>query len=278
MKNIETTSPTGYLNDSSFDGYRAAPLLIHGPEADMRLIARQNQLAANFVTAVHEELTGSVRPPIIEFVANSIVMRMKEREGLNSMSYMRRYYRAVNFAAVPECTRSVVNVATHKALIGEGTVLQNSIAGRAYGMDSVELANLTVINGLRSELVLPMWEEVSLHVNDDVRPRGADDYDSIEILGFDRDISKSDHIGAIRISMKRRLLGRATAGRRVKARTFAAIDTSPSSQFNQKTVDRLVYAAKTGQRLSQNAVTWLLATELPTARILAQNDTVYEVR
>lgn len=277
MKNFENRPlPIRPLDMSGFDGFQAAPLLLTGDDADPRLVQQQNELADNFVIAARTELAGTVKPPIIDFVASSIVNRMKAREGLNSGSYNRRRYKKVNYAAVPEYPRNVVYDAAQHALIGTGTVLENSISHRALGMESGELANVTVIDTFRAELEPAMWQAVSELIGHDVAPSDDEEYEKIAILGYDRDISKSDHIGAIRVGMPR-YLGLSAGDVRVKARTFAVLDTSPSSGFNQETVDRLIFAEKKGKPLSDKAITWLLVHELSKSRILAKNHTIYDV-
>ncbi len=279
-KEFITTSSKRHYSEANFDGYQPAPLLIVGGGARRRLVHKQDALAENFDGAVHEQLSPIVKPHIVDFVAHAIRTRMQQREGFNSFSYLRRLNKGQpDFSQMPELSKRAILRACHSARGGHGTVEQKHIARSTFEMGSIELANLTVINEFRRELEPLMWDEVSELVGRDATP-AYDAMYKLKILGFDRDIQKSQHIGAMRIGMKR-VIGELDDGSVIKARTSAIINMSPSSGFDQSLV-KLFRETEGDTEVLENldefkaAVSWLVQSELNSGIVLARNETVYE--
>jgi len=266
-----TTSSNDYAySEDDFDGSNAAPLLIVGQEAKKILVDSQDALAHNFVELAHSELSSFVKPSIVTFVARSVVSRMHQREGLNGVSYNQRL-----FKGFPDATASE---ACEKAKYGRGTPIENEIARHAFGMKSVEYANLTIIGDARKNLEPKMWDQVGELFDIDATPKPDQMY-GLQVLGFDRDIRTSSHIGAMRIGMKR-YLGETKLGAIGKARTTAIVNLSPSTGFDSNLVDLFRETAIKGNNIAdlpefQSAVKWLVETELPSGLVLARNETVY---
>jgi hypothetical protein len=266
-------------SEADFDGYRAAPLLIVGMDARQDLIEAQDRLAENFREAAYYELYPYAKASVIEFVSRSIVTRMQQREGLNGTSYLHRKH-AVPYATIDGFSAEAIREAAERAQVGAGTVRQNELARVAFGMDSIEYANATFINGFRKEIEPAMWRDVSDLVGADASPRPDQMY-SVQVLGFDRDIRTQRHIGAMRIGMKRKI-GTLDDGTIVKGRTAAIINMSPSTGVNPGLVEEFQEAARHNVPVEslesfEKAVAWLVSSSLPDGLVLARNETVYGV-
>lgn len=272
------TGSTTFADDETLSGSHAAPLLIVGETADPRLVASQDALATQFERKAYEELSQYIKPSVIRFVAHSITSRMSQREGLNGFSYSKRGNELPDPSLTPTYSPDEVYEACERIKYGEGSPLQNELARQAFAMDSVEYANLTVIGESRKEFEDPMWEEVSKLTGKDARPSFEQAY-GLQLLGFDRDITQSDHIGAMRIGMKRHL-GETEFGTPVKVRTTAIVDTSPLSGFDTSLVELFRDTKRAGGDIAalpqfRNAVRWLVETQVPHGLVLARNETVY---
>lgn len=265
-------------SEADFDGYSAAPLLIVGGRSQKKLIASQDRLARQFTEATRYELDDVVKPDIIDFVAQSISRRMQQREGLNGSEYIKRLHKFRSFKAVPEASALEVYKASRNALYGRGTVRQNDMARRAFGMASAEYANLTIIGDFRKNLEEPMWDEVGELLDIDATPR-FEQMTNFQVLAFDRDITCENHVGAMRIGMKREL-GTLSDGTVMKARTTAIINTRPSSYIDQDNVAAIRSATIEKTNMADvpeflNVVRWLIDEVLPSGVSLARNETVY---
>jgi len=275
MTNIETTAQftQNYVyTEEDFDGFSAAPLLIVGQEARKILIASQDALAYNFEELAHAELDDFIKPSVVNFVARSVISRMHQREGLNAVSYNQRLNKGFPDTSVAE--------ACEKAKYGRATPIENEIARHALGMKSVEYANLTIIGDARKNLEPKMWDQVGELFDVDATPQPDQMY-GLQVLGFDRDIRTSSHIGAMRIGMKR-YIGETEYGAIGKARTTAIVNLSPSTGFDPSLVELFRETAIDGNNIAdlpefQSAVKWLVKTELPSGLVLARNETVYGV-
>jgi hypothetical protein len=272
------TTDTYIYNEADFDGHNSAPLLIIGDEADPRLIARQDQLHRLFEQLARSELGSYVKPSVIDFVIQSIQSRMNQREGLNGMSYINRKYKYPQYSEVPDYPEEYVLESTEESKYGGGIMLQKEIARQAFGSDSTEFGNITMIADKRKEQERSIWEDAGSLVGKDATPKPEDMY-SLQVLGFDRDIRTSAHIGAMRIGMKR-YLGVTEFETTVKARTTAIINTSPSAGFDPDLIELFRDTAIAGKKIAElpefkKAVSWLVESELPSGLVLARNETVY---
>lgn len=270
------------LTTADFDDFRAAPLLIVGEEARPELIASQDALSHNFKRVARHELGPYVKPNLITtFVIPAIVSRMNQREGLNGVSYLHRKHKTPQLGELVGVSEEEMNAACENIQYGRGTVAQNEIARQAFGMLSAEYANLTIVKDFRRELEPHMWDEVGELIGTDASPHFDQMY-GLQVLGFDRDIAKSSHVGAMRIGMKRRL-GMTKYGAQVKARTTAIVNMSPSACVDQSLVERIRQAKSDNEDIAKlpeflNAVRWLVDSELPSGLILARNETIYGVK
>lgn len=272
-----------HYTEGDFDGYHAAPLLIVGPDADPELVERQDELAWRMVDAAYGEVAAVAKPSVAMFAARSTIGRMHQREGMNGISYMHRRFETPRVDQVPDVDPAFVLEACTRALRGQGTPIQNDIARRADGRDTAEIANLTIFNTFRKNLEPHMWQAVSELVGHDATPRSDQMY-GLRILGMDRMLAQSQHLGAVRIGMKRHI-AELDDGTLVKARTTAIINVSPSSGFDQDIIERFRSVAgekNAFERMSvmpefQRAIGWLIDTPLSEALVLARNETVYEV-
>lgn len=294
---LKTNQERSY-SESDFDGSRAAPLLIIGNYALSTLTQQQDRLAETFATAVHSELHEITNPGVVNFVSSSLISRMHQREGLNGLAFMRRLNYFPHTWEVPNRTAGCVLRACGIVPLGKGSVDQNHSATLAFGMPSGELANLTVINEFRRKQESPMWDDVSELVGHDATPH-PDNMRAFTVLGFDRDILKNQHVGAVRIGMKRDI-GVASGNTKVKSRTTAIINTRPDSGFDQDIVAQLreaSYQNKRNEELERSskgrltfektnlaeipefyrAIRWLITSELTPGKVLARNETVYEI-
>lgn len=281
MTNIETsiTPNRAYVySEDDFDGYSAAPLLIVGRRANRKLVESQDDLARKFVLLTRAELGSYVKPPIVDFVARSLVSRMHQREALNSNSYIRRSHRFPNYIALAKAGELFSGV-PRKARYGKGNPISNDLARHAFGMDSIELANITVIGEARKDVESKMWDAVGELIGEDATPH-ADQMYGYQVLGFDRDIRTSSHIGAMRFGMKR-FLGETKFGATAKVRSTLNVNLSPSSGFDPDLVDYFRETAIKGNPIGdlpefESAAGWLIEAELPPGLVLARNETVYE--
>lgn len=268
-------------SEKDFDGFSAAPLAIVGNARRPFMTRRQDKLAESFMRASKIELSSFVKPSVVSFVGRSIVFRMWQREGLNGNSYVNRKYAYPNLHAVEGVNPIDIWRACYRAQYGGARVRQNNIARKAYGMPTGEFANLTVINEFRKDIEPYMWDEVSDFTGVDATPI-PEQVEGLSVLAFDRDIKRSDHIGAMRIGMKRKI-ATLDDGMEVKARTFAIINTSKSSGFDQSLVELFRETENPTKDVPQlpefqRAISWLISNEVPTGLVLARNETVYGVK
>lgn len=271
-----------HYSADDFDGYHAAPLLITGKEADPKLVKRQDALAWRMVDAAYGEVVTVAKPSVAIFAAHSTLSRMQQREGMNSISYMHRKFKTPRVELLPDTDPQLVYEACDLALSGGGEPIQNDMARIAFGMQTIELSNVTIFNEFRKELEGPMWRAVSEVTGKDATPKASQMY-GLRILGFDRDIFTNQHVGAVRIGMKR-LIGELDDGTRVKSRTTAIINTSPSSGFDQDILgefrqfegEKDALARMASLMTFQRAIGWIIDTELSAGLVLARNETVYE--
>ena len=204
---------------------------------------------------------------------------MHQREGLNGSSYAVRLHKFIpHFWDDKDHSAIEIFRAARLARIGEATPYQNELARRAFGMGSIELANLTIINNFRKELEAPMWEAVSEITGEDASPAAEGVY-TASILGFDRNIKTNQHVGAIRIRIKRHI-ATLPDGTNIKARTTAIVNTRPASDFDQSIIEEFHACDGELEDMSalpsfQKAVRYLIETELPEGLVLARNETVY---
>lgn len=285
--------PSYPYSEDNFDGYQAAPLRLVGADHRKDLRRRQDRLGLHFALLAREELADYARPKVIDFVGRAIVSRMHQREGLNGINYHLGLSRQhPRFDLAPErMSKSAIKTAVRRSRNGGATPFQNHVTRRVSQSGAAELANLTVIGERRKELEIPMWEDISELVGHDASPTPDDVYRT-KILGFDdRDIRSAQHIGAVRLNMKR-FIGYTEDGAAVKARTTAIINTSPASGFDQSIFQAMqdVQRHSTVRETSQEelydeivalpqfklALSWLIRSELPAGLVLARNETVYE--
>lgn len=271
-------SPLPY-SEADFDDYRAAPLLLVGPSADPELIAVQDELAHKFNEVAHHKLSKYVKPEVVSFVGRSISTRMQQREGQNGSEYMRRLHPEVFcYEDVPTVPEEQVDEAVEKALWGLGSPRQNHIAHIALGMVAGEYANLTIIDDFRKDLDVPMWAEFSDLLGIDATPH-HNQMSNFKILGFDRDIRRSSHVGAIRIGMKRDI-GTLPDGTVVKDRTTAIVAPQHYSQFRHAEAVAIRDALLEQRDATvipefTRLVRWLIEESPDPGVVLARNITVY---
>jgi len=296
-EHTEFTTSRPY-SEADFDGSGAAPLLIVGSRARPQLIHRQDTLAQNFDKVVHHELQGIATDGVVDFTSHAILSRMHQREGLNSIAFMRRRYRFPHPWEAPHRSIGYVLNACRIAPLGEGTADQNHTAHLAFGMPAGEIKQLTIVNDFRKDEEMPMWDEVSELVGADARPRPSD-MRAHAVLGFDRDILTNQHVGAVRVGMKRDI-GTAPGNIKVKARTTAIINTRPDSGFNQDIIAQLREATYENQKREEiereskgrvtfdrinlaeipefyRALNWLISSDVEPGKVLARNETVYGI-
>jgi len=279
-KHNSTQFPSGrpYSADD-FDGYQAAPLLIAGGRAPKSVVQRQERLSQQLVEVARYELEPYAKDPVVEFVTRSIATRMQQREGANWSQFNVRLNTAPRWFNVPNANPVEVAIAAYKALFGNGTVRENDIARRGFGMASAEYANLTIVGEFRKELEVPMWDEIGALTGKDATPH-YDQMRGLQIIGFDRDIKQSKHIGAMRISMKR-TIGELDDGTLVKGRTTAILNTRPSVEgIEQSDINtiREAYIDKVPMNEVpefQRIVRWMIDDSLNPGVVLARNETTY---
>ncbi len=282
MDKVEHEKTNMLLNrpysEAHFDGYHAAPLLIVGGHARPELIAAQDRLSKQFIDAAEYELGDIVKPDVVNFVAQSIARRMQQREGLNGSEYMKRSNTHRKLFGIPGANPIEVWRASRAAFYGRGSVAQNDLARRAFGMAATEYTNLTILGEFRKNLEAPMWDEVGELIGADATPH-FEQMTNFQVLDFDRDVTSSNHVGAIRIGMKREL-GELDDGTKVKARTTAIINARPSSDIKQSDVLAIREAFLEKQDMATvpeflQVVHWLVDEALPEGVALARNETVY---
>lgn len=266
------------FSSDAFGGSDAAPLLLIGEDADPTLIAVQDSMSNRFDELTHAVLDSSVKKPVVDFVARSITSRMAQREGLNSFSYLQRDEEDPNPKRLPLYDQQAIFEAAERARVGGGTALQNELARIAFGMSSIEYKNLTIIGDARKEFELPMWNEISGLVGRNAIPAFEDAY-RLKFHSFDRDPSRSQHVGAMRIGMKR-FIGKTEFGAEVKSRTTAIVDVSPSSGVDQGLIDLFRDTNIQGGDVAElpefkRAVKWLVDGKDSHNLVLARNETVY---
>jgi len=225
IETLATTHAPYTYSEADFDGHHAAPLLIVGPERQQDLIDAQDKLANHFVFLTESELASYAKPNVRSLVSRSITSRMHLREASNGMSYISRPNQKPDYSIDPAYSQLEVHEACENLKYGRGSVLQNELARRAFGMSSVEYANLTIIGAARRQLEPRMWEEVSQLVESDATPRPEQMY-KFKVLEFDRNVREDPNISALRLSMKRRI-GVTPDGAEVKARTTAIVKLMP---------------------------------------------------
>jgi hypothetical protein len=270
-----------FYSEDNFDGYNSAPLLIIGEEAKPELREQQDRLGNNIVELVYSELSSYANPIVVKFVAKSIISRMHQRESLNGNSYRFRDNILPVTGLTPEYDPEYVLDACEKSKYGKGSMIQKEIARVAFGSKAAEYGNLTIVGDKRKQLETPMWDEVSELVGHDATPKPDQMY-GLQVLGFDRVITESSHIGAMRIGMKR-LIGQTEFGAKVKARTTAIINMSTSTGIDRDLLKLFKETViRTGEVSSvaelpefKNAVSWLVGSELPPGLVLARNETIY---
>lgn len=270
-------------SEADFDGYRAAPLLIIGGHAKPELIANQDRLMHQFGEVTEQELIGFVKPDVVSFVSDAITTRMQQREGLNGTEYLRRLHKIPHLFCVPDAGPLEVYEACRNALYGRGSVLQNDMARRAFGMASAEYANLTIVGEFRRNLEVPMWADISELIDEDATPK-YEQMKNLQVIGFEQSLASRSHatpqhIRAMRIGMKRDI-GVLDDGTVLKGRTTAIINTRPSSGFNQDDVVEIYEAhqEKADMRTIEalcRVARRLVDEVIEPGVVLGRNETVY---
>lgn len=234
----------GRYSVTDFDDYKAAPIGLIGESANAELVQRQLLLPERFANAVHGEYDGIYRENVVNFVIHSIRNRMHSREGQNTAAHNSRLYREPVYELAPEFTPGQIDEACEAVLNATASVAQNELARKVWGMSSAEYANLTLVGTFRSELEEPMWDEVSDLVGHDVRPTCLEEYspEKARVLGFDRDLRGAQHIGAMRLGLKR-TIGELDDGTQVKVRTAAIINTNYTSAIDKSFVAEMIETA-----------------------------------
>ena len=280
----------GSYENHHFDNYQPAPFNIIGEDADHFLVERQRFMAEKFANAAHGELDGRVKAPIVSFVIHSIKNRMQSREGQNAAAHITRLYKEPQLDFDQTHTAGDILEAIEAAKHGEASVLQGEFARRALGMSSIEYANLTTIGSFRSELEMPMWDDVGKLLGHDARALNGDDFYAVRPLAFDRSLKDAQHIGAIRVGAKREL-GTLDDGTIVKARTALVLDTSYASDFDKDALKEILTVGRAAENSkdkkapsAEEQIAQLPAFQEAVRRhlfhshtdtVLARNDTIY---
>ena len=235
MNPEQATPSTRPLVEADFDNYQTAPLLLSGAEANEELIENQNRLLHQFGEVAVHEISRYARPDVAAYGAERIGSRIHQIEGMNSNIYnYDRLNKTPDFNCDPELDPEIVREACEAAKHGRGTVVQNELARRAFGMPSTGYAELTIMGEFRRGLEVPMWEEVGGLIGADATPR-FNQMTNLRVLGFHQYDAKSNapqNFGALRIGMKRNL-GTLDDGTEVKNRTVALINTDPQYGLKQ---------------------------------------------
>ncbi len=275
---VEGANKNITYDESDFDGYSAAPVCLIGEDADPELVARQHKMSETFAVAVHGEFNGIVRPSVENFVIHSIRNRMRSREGQNSAAYHMRLHREPMLDYLPGVFMDDVHTACEAIKTGRASVRQAYIARLALGMTSIEFANLTMVGSFRRELEEHMWEEVSDLVGSDARPVSPSDYYRVQALGFDRPLEDAQHLGAVRVGLKRKL-GVLSDGTEVKARTTAVVNVGSTSGVARQDVMEMIHAGREHRSIVDlpsfhSLINRILENDF-TAPVLARNVTIY---
>lgn len=260
-------------------GHSAAPLLLIGKEYDQSLVDAQNQLHIDIAEKIVSELNQKgVKSTVINWVTQSVLARMAQREALNSSSYINRVHSAPNIFALSRVDIGDIVAACDTARRGMGTIEQNRLAQIAYGMPSSEYANLTIIGDSRKEFESDMWKQLGDMVEEDVSDLSRGVYRT-KVLGYDRDPRTSQHLGAVRISTKRHI-GTGEYETELKVRETVILDVSKSSGFNQDIVRQVQDVARSGgdpmelddMKIVMNA---LWERGMDSSIVLVRNETIY---
>lgn len=280
---------------AEFDDYHTAPLLLSGAEAKEELIENQDRLLRQFGEISLYEISRYAQPEVAEYGAERIGVRIHQVEAMNANIYN---YERLNQTpdltfGVPTISPETVANACEAALRGKGSVLQNKLARRAFGMPSIGLAELTIIGEFRRELEPPMWDEVSELTGSDATPR-FEQMTNLRVLGFHQYDDRSNapqNFDALRIGMKRNL-GTLDDGTEVKSRSIALINTDPRYGVQRDDVAEIlqdVVKFDEGRKrfehvqnadMSRNAafvrvLRWLVEERMKPGTVLARNESVY---
>jgi hypothetical protein len=296
MSLAETISNYTYSEDD-FDGHRAAPLLLIGEEQDDKVKNTQDRLIRSLGSLAETEISKYANKRVVGFSVMSIIARIHQREALNANSYIRRPHKTPLYDEFPDMHADEIDAICEKVRHGQGTAIENEIARVAFGMESVEYGNLTIVGEKRKQLEKPLWDEISTLVGKDANP-DPDGVYRMSVLGFDRDIRSSENVnyGAMRIGLKR-LVGTTAHDATVKSRTTAIINMSTETGidrplrelFRETAIEATKPDKETGipkdeaegleavARLPefQRCVHWLMTTDISEGIVLARNETVY---
>jgi len=274
--NIEQTR---ILSEEDFDGTKPAPLLLYGPERNAEQVAKQDKLADNFALAARQFLTGIVSDEAIDFTGDNIINRMQQREGRNSMAYLYRNNVYPDYETCSDHSVDEIDLAHESMRVGNASLSQLYLAGKALDMYAWEGRNLTMINSFRRDLEAGMWDEVSEFTGVNAHPR-FEQMRKFKVHEFLGGTHHNDSIKAMRIETKR-TIKQYEDGSALKARTFATINTSRDVGFRQEEI-RNIHAEqrRNGPNLSNYApllkiIERLVNDELPEGVALARNETVY---
>lgn len=218
------------------------------------------------------EFGENISKKTLEFIIHAIGNRMVARDGSNAASYTMRLNTA------PYSTELPSGLACMHAEQGTGTMQENDVARRFFGMSSVEYGNLTIVGDKRLEYLPGMYNEAD-ELLGGMRVQTA--AYGTRIIAFDRNPVESNHLGSMRIQMKHRL-GTLNDSTEVKQRTLAIIDLSPSSGFDQDIVRAIISAYRSGStdiirdaNGLKRALDELERLELAHPLVLARNETIY---
>lgn len=278
-------------DESTLDGYCPAPLLLLGPESNQGLIERQDALISHLVPLTyHEVIRQGAKDGVALFAARSVYVRMRKREALNSISYINRKSRNIDFSKIKDESEFDSIVACEKAKYGGATATQSHLARRAFAMESIELANLTTLGRARSQLIEPMWQDINQLVSSKNGSEVEKDHYKLNVLNFDRNPRNAQHLGAVRIDAKRKISqidtpDEVSGSAIIKARTTAIINTRPSDGLDKDYVKELIKAGKNAAESTDDlnievsdelkqVLSQLLLTN--SDLVIARNDTIYE--
>lgn len=196
---------------------------------------------------IDHELGHKVSDKVLKFIHHSIQMRMLQRDGSNSVSYTTRLHDTIPNVVDEELRNELIESCT-AAENGTASMYQSDMTRRALGMASVEYGNLTIIGDKRAEHLPDMYDEASELLGKNIAE--VEPY-RIEVIGFDRepDGRKNNHLGAMRIKMKRHL-GYLDDGTEVKQRTLAIIDMSQKSGMDPS-ITKAIFEAHERERIAK---------------------------
>lgn len=255
-------------------------MLLVGRDADPLLVAKQEHLGEQFEALAHSELDPLVGYEIASFVAQSIRQRMSQREGQNSHSYISRLHPHVPRLLHRGHSPIAVFEATRAAKIGRSTPLQSHLARRAYGMGSIEIANLTTIGTARHELRPAMREGIHELAGHDV-DFGLDSVYKMSYLGADTSHESRQRPKVLRIGYKS-LFSVLDSPSELKGRTTAVIDVRDRSVYASDLLEYIQELDALDIPLGEipefvQIVRTLIDQTIPKSEILAMNETIYEV-